>query len=95
MPEVSRNGCFICPWIADVLETSEAMSFDRTVAVVNASNERGLHCCVHFPESNSNEEEYKSYSETEKPFAVAIHILSLFPTLFNCFPKKSSWKAAL
>ena len=99
LPELIRNGSIICPWIADVLETSIAMSFGSAVAVVNASNERGLHFCVHFPEGHSNEEEYKSKRETQKPFAVAVHCFSLDAKLLKPsstgFQIKSSWRAAL
>jgi len=37
-----RDGCVICPWVADVLEASISMTLDAAVTVINASHERRL-----------------------------------------------------
>jgi len=37
-----RDGCVICPWVADVLEASISMTLDAAVTVINASQERRL-----------------------------------------------------
>jgi len=37
-----RDGCVICPWVADVLEAGKSMALDATVTVINARQERRL-----------------------------------------------------
>merc|ERR1719266_42787 len=37
-----RDGCVICPWVADVLEAGESMALNRAVTVIDARLERSL-----------------------------------------------------
>jgi len=37
-----RDGCVICPWVADVLEAGESMALNRAVTVIDARLERRL-----------------------------------------------------
>ena len=42
LPVFGRDGCVICPWVADVLEAGKSMALDATVTVINARQERRL-----------------------------------------------------
>jgi len=37
-----RDGCVICPWVADVLEAGESMALNSAVTVIDARLERRL-----------------------------------------------------
>ena len=42
LPVFGRDGCVICPRVADVLEAGKSMALDATVTVINARQERRL-----------------------------------------------------